>query len=169
MAETPTTRPELIALINERWDVLQSLVGGIADADMERPLGDGWSAKVHVAHIAAWESSLLALLRSGNRPEAMGISAELWADHDTDAINGFIAERSAKQSLADVRADSASTHSEVMAQLDSMSQADLERPYSHYQPDDSEKNANPVGGWVHGNTWDHYNEHIGWLEAGLRA
>ena len=57
---------------------------------------------------------------------------------------------------------------ELVMLLNSMTQADLEMPYSHYQPDDLPYNGNPVGGWVHGNTWDHYNEHIGWLEAGLK-
>ena len=44
-----------------------------------------------------------------------------------------------------------------------MSDDDLALPYSHYQPNDPPYNAEPVAGWVAGNTSEHYEEHIGWL------
>lgn len=167
MANLPTTRDTLLARIDERWDALQSLLGRLTPAQLEQPLGDGWSAKVHAGHVTAWERSLLALLRSGSRPAAMGLSEDDWASHDTDALNRTLAERTAPRPLEEVLAEHRATHAELMAQLRSMSQEDLERPYSDYQPDDLPHNGNPVAGWVHGNTWDHYDEHIGWLEAGL--
>jgi hypothetical protein len=167
MTDAPTTKAETVALIHERWAALQALVGRLSDAEMERPLADGWSAKVHMGHLAAWEKSLMGLLRKQDRPSVMGISHELWDGHDADAINRVIAERTAALSLVAVRTESNSTHQEMLALLDSMSEADLDKPYSFYQPQDLPETAAPVGGWVHGNTWDHYNEHIGWLEVGL--
>jgi hypothetical protein len=169
MSDPPTTKPELLALIDERWAVLQGLLGKLSDDDMERPLGDGWSAKGHLAHLALWERSLMGLLRKQDRAEAMGIPAQLWAGHDTDAINNFVVERSNARPLEDVVAESDRTHQELVSLLHSITQEDLEKPYSHYQPEDLPYSSNPVGGWVHGNTWDHYNEHIGWLEAGLKT
>jgi len=167
--DLPTTKPALLARINERWDALQALMGGLSDAEMENPLGDGWSAKVHLGHLAAWENSLLGLLQKRDRGAAMGVPADLWAKHDETATNGYIAARTEAQPLTEVRSHSVETHAALMAQLEAMSQEDLEKPYSEYAPGDPPYNAHPVGGWVHGNTWDHYNEHIGWLEAGLRA
>ncbi|MEO8540297.1 MAG: ClbS/DfsB family four-helix bundle protein [bacterium] len=172
MSEPPRTKPELLALIDERWEVLQHLLGKLSDADFERPLGDGWSGKVHVGHLAAWERSLIALLRKEDRHAAMGVSTELWESreaNDTESLNRVLAERTSGQSLAEVRALSKATHDELMTLLDSMTQEDLEKPYSEYQPNDPPYNANPVGAWVHGNTWEHYDEHIGWLEAGLQG
>ena len=168
MADAPTTKPELLALIRVRWDALQKLLGQMDEAAMERPLGDGWSAKVHVAHLATWEKSLLGLLRKEDRARAMGIPAELWEGHDTDAINTFLAAEAEPRTVDLVLSEAAATHTEVMALLDSMTQEQLEQPYSHYQPFDPKPNSSPVAGWVHGDTWDHYNEHIGWLEQGLR-
>ena len=167
MTEPPRTKPELLGLIDERWKVLQDLLHDLNGRQLEQPLGDGWSTKVHLAHLALWERSLMGLLRKEDRGVAMGIPSELWAGHDTDAINNFVAERSKAQPLDEVIGNSTQTHHELMTLLKSLSQEDLELPYSHYQPDDLPHNPNPVGGWVHGNTWDHYNEHIGWLEAGL--
>jgi hypothetical protein len=175
----PATKPELLALINERWAALWQLVGALNDEEMERPLGDGWSPKVHAGHVTAWERSLVALLRGQHRGEAMGLSRETWDAHDSgdesswpatgDAVNAALAAAAQVQPLAEVLAQSASTHAELLALLGSMTQEDLDRPYSHYQPDNPPLNPAPVAGWIHGNTWEHYNEHIGWLEAGLRG
>lgn len=169
MSDEPTSKPELIARINERWDALQALVAKLDAAGMERPLGDGWSAKVHLAHVAAWERSLMGILRKGNRAEAMGLPQEVWDAHDLEATNGVLATSADHRPLDTVLAESAAIHATLMALLESLTQEDLEKPYSHYQPADLPFNPNPVVGWVHGNTWDHYNEHIGWLEAGIRG
>jgi hypothetical protein len=167
MPDEPTTKAELLARIDERWAALQALIAPLSPQQLEKPLGDGWSPKVHLAHLAAWERSLTALLLKEDRPSAMGIPADIWAGHDTDALNDVIARHAAPQPLFEVAQASSATHAELLDVLNDLSQEDLERPYSHYQPNDPPYNASPVIGWVHGNTWDHYNEHIGWLEAGL--
>lgn len=164
----PATKPEIMAKIADRWDSLQALVAPLTDDDFERPLGDGWSAKVHMAHIAAWERSLLGLLRKQDRGEVAGLPHDLWAGHDTDQMNAFIAERAGPRPLKDVLRESREVHDEVIGLLESLSLANLEQPYSLYQPQDPRYNAEPVVGWVRGNTYHHYDEHIGWLEAGLR-
>lgn len=179
MSDTPTGKTGLLARIDERWAVLQSLLGRLSPAQMEQALGDGWSAKVHVAHLAAWERSAIALLRKQHRGEAMGLPRETWDAHDRgdesnwpttgERVNAALAAAAETQPLEQVLAESASTHAELLATLASMSQEDLVRPYSHYQPDDPPFNPAPVVGWVHGNTWEHYNEHIEWLESGLRG
>ncbi|MGE3074037.1 MAG: ClbS/DfsB family four-helix bundle protein [Dehalococcoidia bacterium] len=168
MSDPPTTKPELMTLINERWDALQSLFASMTDEELDQPLGDGWSAKVHLAHVSGWERSLMGLLRKGDRGAAMGLAPEVWSSHDTDAINAALADLALQESPAVILQTAGAVHGELMALLESLSQEDLEKPYSEYQPGDLPYNGNPVGGWVHGNTWDHYNEHIGWLEAGLR-
>ena len=169
MSNPPVAKADIIALIRARWEALQALVRSLSAADMEQPLGDGWSAKVHLAHIAAWERSLAALLRGQDRATAMGVAAAVWATDDVDAMNQMIAEGAAAQPLDVVLADANQTHAHVVALLDAMSQADFELPYAHYQPADPEVNPAPVVGWVHGDTWEHYDEHIGWLEARLSA
>ena len=164
----PATKAELMTTIADRWSVLQSLVAALSNEELERPLGDGWSAKVHLAHITAWERSLMGLLRKQDRGEAAGLPHDLWAGHDTDQMNAYIAERAAPRPLADVLSESREVHDEVIGLLESLSQADLDQPYSSYQPQDPRYNAEPVVGWVHGNTYHHYDEHIGWLQAGLK-
>ena len=46
-----------------------------------------------------------------------------------------------------------------------LSDADLQRPYNQYQPNDPREASDnrPVVDWVSGNTWEHYAEHISWI------
>lgn len=165
----PTNKDDLVARINQRWDALTALVAPLTDEELERPLGDGWSVKVHLAHVSGWETSLAALLRKQDRAAAMGVPPEMWERHDTDTINEMLARRAEARPAEDVRSAFTATHADLVTLLDSFTTEDLGKPYSHYQPHDPTPNAQPVAGWVHGNTWDHYNEHIGWIESGLRT
>lgn len=163
------TRSELLSAIEERWSRLQKLLSNLNAAEIERPLADGWTPKQHVAHLTAWERSLLALLRKPQRSQAMGLPVYLWDSADEEKINAFIAEEAAARPLETVGGESTATHGELVRLLESMTPDEFELPYSSYQPFDPEPNARPVIGWVRGNTWEHYEEHIGWLEQGLAA
>ena len=160
--------PELLRRIESRWQKLQDLLAALTPAEWERPLGDGWPAKVHVAHLADWERSLLGILEKRSRAEAMNIPADLWEAHDTDAINQFMAERAMLMPTEACREDLERSHARVVARLGSMTEAELLLPYAHYQPDAADL-SNPVVGWIVGNTFGHYDEHIEWLEQGLIA
>ena len=54
------------------------------------------------------------------------------------------------------------SHLQLTAALGKLSDADLQKPYSHYQPSDPSQ-MRPVVDWVAGNTYEHYAEHIGWI------
>jgi len=47
-----------------------------------------------------------------------------------------------------------------------MSDADLRRSYNHYQPNDPRDPGDdrPVADWVAGNTYEHYAEHIRYIQ-----
>ena len=154
--------------VNQGWQDLLALVGGLRTEEMDRPPGDGWAVKVHLAHISAWERSLLGILTKGSRAAAMGVPEELWRGHDTDAINAFIAAAAQSEDAMALREQMLDTHAELMSVLERLTDADVMHPYSAYQPDDPPYEASPVSRWIAGNTWDHYDEHIGWLREGLR-
>lgn len=158
---------EVLHRIGERWHELGSILASLQPGDWERPLGDGWPVKVHVAHLADWEESLLALLRGESRAAAMGIPEEAWERHDTDAVNEILAVRALGTPPVRCRERLEASHAQVVAALEGMTDAQLQLPYSHYQPADGAHNPRPVVGWVIGNTYEHFDEHIGWLKAGL--
>ncbi len=156
---------DLLRRIRDSRAALEQMVARLGEVQLTTPGLDGWSVKDHLAHVAAWEESLLALLEGRDRNAAIGIdpsSAES-ANHDVDALNAIIQRRSRERSLADVLATFRETHGRVLAMLAKLTDADLLRPYSHYQPNVEPRDPRPVIGWIDGNTWEHYDEHSTWI------
>lgn len=162
------SKAELLRRIESRWQKLQDLLGALTPGDWERPLGDGWPVKVHVAHLATWERSLLGLLAGGSRADAMDVPADMWERHDTDEINEHLANAAMEQLPEACRMRLNESHAAVVARLNAMSEADLVKSYSDYDPTPP-RIEQPVLGWIVGNTFGHYDEHIEWLEQGLTS
>jgi hypothetical protein len=157
---------DVLQQIDDGWRRLTELVEGIAPATFVQLGKDGWSPKDHVAHVSAWEEFLLAILRHRDRHTSMGVSDV--RDKETDEINDAIFQ--ARRHLAPdaVRTSLVETHRQVRAAIEALSDADLPRPRSDFQPADLD--GGELGdetlldeiGW---NTWGHYEKHIEWLSA----
>jgi hypothetical protein len=54
-----------------------------------------------------------------------------------------------------------------MSALDQLTYEDLQLPYNRYQTDSEGVTGldQPVIGWVAGDTYDHYEEHIQWIKS----
>jgi uncharacterized protein (TIGR03083 family) len=146
--------------IETAWNQLIELVNQVEDAGgLTRAGADGWTVKDHLAHIAAWEHSLLALIEGHDREKAMGLSEGVEGiDNVNEAIRKLHETDTPEEALAYFR----DSHARLVAALGKLSDSDLQKPYSHYQPADPDENR-PVVGWVAGNTYEHYAEHIGWM------
>jgi uncharacterized damage-inducible protein DinB len=147
--------------IEAAWSRLVELVDQVqAAGGLDRVGADGWSVKDHLAHVAAWEHSLLALIEGRDRLAGMGLREPV--DENTDAVNEAVRKLHETDTADEVLGYFRDSHAQLVAALGKLSDADLEQPYSHYQPSDP-KQANPVVNWVAGNTYEHYAEHIGWI------
>ena len=83
-----------------------------------------------------------------------------------DAINEIVYEREKDRSAPDVLADYRQAHQELLAALAGLTEADLLKTYSYYQPDEpGEDSGAPIVRWIAGNTYEHYDEHRAWIEA----
>jgi Protein of unknown function (DUF1706) len=157
-----TAPNRVIEPIDKGWSELNALVESLGPYGLTRTGADGWAVKDHLVHIAAWEHSLIALLEGTDRHRAMGVGPET---DDTDAINAAVwslhREKTPEQALAYFR----ETHDVLMKLLRTMSDADLQLSYNHYQADDPRdpNDDRPVVEWVAGDTYDHYAEHVGWI------
>ena len=153
----------VIAPIEKSWNELDALVGQLGDEGLMLTGADGWAVKDHLAHIAAWEASLIGLFEGTDRAAAMGIAAS--DDDGTDAINAAIwslhRDKTPQQAVAYFR----ETHAALMRLLGKMSDADFELSYNHYQPNQPRDPSDdrPALEWVAGNTWEHYAEHVDWI------
>ncbi|MEA4908456.1 MAG: ClbS/DfsB family four-helix bundle protein [Chloroflexi bacterium] len=163
---SPKNKQELLDWIRAGRERLEGMLAGLSEAQMVMPGPEGWSIKDHVAHLTAWELSMVALLQSRPRYAAMGVPAELAAAGNVDAINNVLFETQKSRPLPEVLADFRRTHQELLAALVRMSDEDLFRPYRYYQPEASGDNAGqPVVLWLAGDTYEHYAEHLEWMQA----
>jgi uncharacterized damage-inducible protein DinB len=149
--------------IEASWNQLVELVNQVQDAGgLTRVGADGWTVKDHLAHVAAWEHSLLALIEGRDRPSAMGLTEPL---EELDPVNEAVRKLHESDTPEEALGYFRDSHMQLMDALDKLSDADLQEPYSHYQPATDPEERRPVIGWVGGNTYEHYAEHIGWIKA----
>jgi uncharacterized protein DUF1706 len=152
--------------LRERADAaareLSDLVDGMDEATLVKQGPDGWAIKDHLAHLGAWELSTLALLDGRDREAAMGIPSPA-PDNET-AINDALWRLHRDKTAQEARRYLDGAHSAVMSRLAALDTADMERPYSYYQPQEGGEHR-PVIEWIKGNTFEHYEEHIGWIKA----
>ena len=151
-----------LARIEESWAELSGTVARLGPEGLGRTGADGWSVLDHLAHIAAWERSALAILEGKDRLAAMGVPG---AGSDLDTINRAVWARHHDRPAAEVLVDCREAHDAIVAALSNLSDADLQLPYSHYQPgsDLGVDGSRPVVEWIRGDTHEHYAEHTAYV------
>lgn len=163
----PRDKADLLAQIEASWTRLQRFVDETdASRLTESRDAHGWSVKDHLIHLAAWERSNLYLLRGQPRHEGLGVDEHLYLHGGIDQINAAISEQTSDRSLDEALADLRGTHEQLLSQLDRLSNADLQRPYSHFLPDEpGSDSGEPILLQVAVGTYDHFEEHRPWMEA----
>ena len=152
----------VVERIERSWKELNSLVESLGPTGLSLTGTDGWAVKDHLIHIAAWEHSLLALLEGADRHEAMGVARDV---DETDAINEAVWSMHKDKTPEEALDYFHRTHALLMKRLGQMSDADLQLPYNHYQPEEPKDpdDNRPALDWVAGNTYEHYAEHMDWM------
>jgi hypothetical protein len=160
------TRAELMERIEASWTALDD---ALIDLDAHQlsvvPAGAEWSIADHVAHLAIWMRSLVALLTGASRSDALGVTPEVWETSDPDVINEAIAAAWAGRSPADVLAALRTAQADVRSAISGIEDEDLARPYSHFQPDTVPYLPDPVIHWITGNTFEHIEAHLPAIQA----
>jgi uncharacterized damage-inducible protein DinB len=163
--QTMQTKADFLYHLTADRKALEDVINGRSEAELTRPGPEGWSVKDHLAHIAAWERSGLALLAGENRAAAVGISDELFNEGEDDAVNEAVRQCDADRSLEDVRAELRRVRAETIAAISVLTDEDLRRPYSYYQPTDSDNSQTPVIETLVGNSSEHDVEHTEWIKG----
>ena len=154
--------------IEKSWGELSSLVDSLGPHGLTITGADGWAVKDHLVHVAAWEHSLIALLSGADIHNAMGVGPDV---DKIDSINAAVwalhHEKTPEQALEYFH----QTHAVLVKLLGTMSDEDLKLPYNHFQPQEPRSDASgdrPALDWVASDTYEHYAEHVGWLDQLVR-
>lgn len=162
----PQTKAELLARMAQGWSAFEQALGRLSETQLTTPGPDGgWAVKDHLAHLAAWERGIAALLQRQPRWAAMGLGEAAISHLDEAGVNDLIYRQNKERPLAEVQADFHEAHRQMLAALERLSEAELFKPYAYYQGEADGDDTRPIIGWIVGNTYEHYAEHQGWIEA----
>ncbi len=165
MSESPATVEDLVASIEDAWSALNAQIAQYTDDELTRPTdATGWTIKDHLAHLTAWEASVIRIVRDGqSQDRTMGVDRALWEAGDLDAINEQIRAHTANDSLAEVMAAWDATHRDLVAALDAVTMEQLHQRWTDGIGDDAD--VPTILEKVIGNTIEHYPEHGQWIAA----
>jgi hypothetical protein len=161
----PQTKPELLARIRAARAALELSLAQLDEAALTAPGPDGWSIQDHLFHLAAWLRKTTAVLHNQPGHEALGVPQALYERGDEDAINARLQKQSQLLRLADVQAVFRNSHDAMLDYIESQPEGRLLEPYNPHDPDDSRRVLDAIAI----NTYEHDDEHRGWIEAQLKA
>lgn len=164
MTDERISKVELISRINTGWKQLQDYIATLNENQLTQPTdAAGWTVKDHLIHLAVWEDGMASLLQHQPRWERMGLPPESASSRDFDALNAKIQQANKGKSVAEVKQALADAHQHMLDALQPLDDADLYKNYNEYLVDPTRDDA--VIHWVSADTYDHYEQHIPWMDA----
>jgi hypothetical protein len=162
--ESPVKQKELLSQMKAGWDEVQAFINSLSNEQLTvNTDASGWTVKDHLMHLAVWQDGIEALLRKESRHKTMGLTDALWEDGEVDEINGYLKELHVTKPMDEIRRLADESYQRLVATIGALSEEELNAPYSHF--DATVDRDNPVMGWVIGNTFEHYEEHLPWMKA----
>jgi len=169
--EIAANKTQLLAHIERDWTAINALFDSLTEAqltDIRNP--DGWAIKDHIAHLTAWEQSVIAFLTGKPRHTGLDVPEAVYSNDHIDKINAVIFNKRKDLPLDEVRQTFQSIHQHLMGLIAPLTDDDLKKPYTHYLPDESgEGQGPPAINLIRGNTTEHYREHQEWIEDMLKT
>lgn len=165
------TKAELLELIERDWQALNRFIEGLTPAQLiQIRNAEGWAIKDHLAHLTAWEQSVIAFLKGEPRHEGLGIPEAMFLNEHYDVMNDVIFRQRQHEPLDTVLDNWRTAHDQLLALVNALDDDDLQKPYAHYLPDQpGEPDPRRAMDVIYGNTAPHFHEHQGWMEAMLDA
>jgi len=161
------TKADLLADIERTWTLLNAALGRLTDAQLTA-LKDaqGWMVKDHIIHLAAWERSVVFFLQGRARHAGLGVDEVLYLRGNDDEINAVIHQPRKDLPLTSALEQFRDIHQQLMRLLQPLTDADLQKPYRHYLPDEpGDGDGPPAINLIYGNSANHFTEHLEWIEA----
>lgn len=137
--------------MNTAWGNLQTSWAGLNEEQLLEPGVTGaWSVRDILAHVTTWEQEALAGLAVIRRGERLPRYRAVYGG--IDAFNALTTERKRELTLAEVLAQLEATHAELLALLNTLSDAETASDTRLYRR-------------LRNDTWAHYPEHARAIRA----
>jgi hypothetical protein len=160
----PQTKMGLLARVNDAMAELDGVLAPLSDERLSRSGADGgWSIKDHIYHLGTWRRKQIAQMRGESIPAAIGVDQATWDSDDEDAINAAIQQQSDALTAQEALAYFRRAHADSLAAIGDFPDEDFARPgYAEYPE------SEPMINYIAGNTYEHDEEHLGYIRALLR-
>ncbi len=159
------SKTELMDRIAASYEAVEHVVAGLDGLLLSRPGPEGWAVKDHLLHLASGERGIAWLLSQRSRYEGMGVTAEEWQTHTMDEINHLIYQRTRNRDAAQALAALRAAHQELLDALAPLDDEELQRPYSDFEPGATRDAARPISGVIIGDTYRHFDDHLGYIRT----
>ena len=160
MTDTPTTKAELLKRIDSSYAALEQTIAQLSNKQLITPIDGSWSAKDLLAHITAW-GQVMMHFHVGDRSfeDVTQLTSVPYATTPVDQINEAFYARDRDIPLVQVLGSFRSSHQELLAMLDGLSEEDLFKPYTP-----PGRGTGLLIEWIIGDSYDHYDEHRATME-----
>jgi uncharacterized protein (TIGR03083 family) len=161
----PTSKAELIQKMEIGWADLDTFIRSLTPAQLTQPTdAAGWTVKDHLIHLVPWQDGISAILeqQGETRAAAMGLDAATWGK-DMDEVNAIMQQQSRDLPMETVLERLQGAHQRMLKVVMSLPEEALFYPYKHYDP--TSTYTDPIIGWIVGDGYEHYAEHIPWMQA----
>ena len=149
----------LIARIQDGRREMEALLAQLSEAQMvEAGIAEGWSVKDLLSHITYWERDTVDVLKAAARGE----TPYLTGPEETDARNAEAVARNRDRPAAAVVADYFQTIDDLIAQVETLSEADLTDPNRFPWEE-----GKPLWKHIAGESYAHEHEHREQIRAWL--
>lgn len=176
---TPT-RSEALATLREGQSVVDGLLQGLSEADVNRPAtigGGDWSAKDLIGHIASWEGLALRSLQEWQRREVPWAESpegplSAPATGKVDAFNALAVAEQGGLSLETVRTAARDTHGELIAAIEALTDQEWTAVAFYQTPNDRRRRLVTLLGTITAapqRPFGHAFAHVPDLEAFVRS
>jgi hypothetical protein len=154
------SKEELLRRVHTGRQELESTLARINESRMSaKELHDGWSVKDMLAHLGWWEHRIARIfdaLIQGRDPDPRADDEEL------DDLNTRVYNEWRDRSLEEVRSYEREGYEKVVSLVERAAHEDLFDPHRF-----SWTEGEPFFGWIVGNTFGHYEEHLGFIREWL--
>jgi hypothetical protein len=161
----PQSKAELIQKMETGWDMLDTFIRSLTPAQLTQPTdAAGWTVKDHLMHLVPWQDGVSALLeqQGESRAAAMGLDDATWGK-DMDEVNAIMQQHDRDLPLETVLQRLRGAHERMLSRVMALPEEALFYPYQQYDPASSY--TDPIIGWIVGDSYEHYAEHIPWMQA----
>lgn len=138
----PKTMRETLQLVDSAWAAFRAAAGHFPSERIDERLGDGWTVKQMLEHVAAWHD-----LTADRVVKMIHTGTSVPLDRDTDSFNAAVARQAIGKTSGEVLKDMDATFNRLRRQLARVTDAQL--------ANDDWWLALVIGG----NTYGHYDEH----------